>query len=156
MAADLMRLQFHERRKAHRDRPEAFILDTDGMAWMGLWYGTLYVVVEGWQTLGLHDKQIDELLTSSNAELLRRYRNGMFHFQKDPFDNRFVEFMDEPSTPEWVRTLHGAFGRWCDEMIKDSFGGEIPEDIRNLPANLNFPEWVRGILARAAKPPEKP
>ena len=35
----------------------------------------------------------------------------MFHFQKDPFDDRLVEFMNEPSTPEWVRTLHAAFDR---------------------------------------------
>ena len=41
-------------------------------SWMGLWYGTLYVVAEGWQALGLHDKQLDELLTSPNTELLRR------------------------------------------------------------------------------------
>ena len=39
---------------------------------VGLWYGTLYVVAEGWQALGFHDKQIVELITSPNTELLRR------------------------------------------------------------------------------------
>jgi hypothetical protein len=46
---------------------------------MSYWYGTLYVVIEGWKELKLSDPKIDALLDSPNVELLRRYRNGVFH-----------------------------------------------------------------------------
>ena len=50
---------------------------------MSLWYGGLYVVIEGWKELGLSDPHVDDLLRSSNVELLKRYRHGTFHFQRD-------------------------------------------------------------------------
>jgi hypothetical protein len=50
--------------------------------YLSYWYGDLYVVIEGWTALGLSDIKIDALLKSPNVELLRRYRNGVFHFQK--------------------------------------------------------------------------
>jgi hypothetical protein len=50
---------------------------------MSYWYAALYVVIEGWRDLGLADATIDALLQSPNVDLLKRYRNGVFHFQKD-------------------------------------------------------------------------
>ena len=76
------------------------------------WYGALYVVVEGYKELKLSDPAIDLLLQSDNVELLRRYRNGTFHFQRNYFDDRFNNFFAERSTVEWVRTLNREFGRF--------------------------------------------
>ena len=75
--------------------------------------------IEGWQELGLKDPLIDPLLLSNNVALLRRYRNGVFHFQRTYFDNRFVEFMrDGENCVVWVRQLNNEFGRfflsWLD------------------------------------------
>lgn len=81
--------------------------------YMSLWYSQLYVVVEGWRELALADGRIDDLLKSPNTDLLKRYRNGVCHFQKDYIDARFSSFMMEgKNTAEWVRMLNGEFGRW--------------------------------------------
>jgi len=93
---------------AHR----GLILHKDLGMYMSYWYGALYVVCEGWQKLGLSDRLIDQLLESPNLKLLRRYRNGAFHFQKKYFDARFHKFMQEKSSVEWVRQISAAFGRW--------------------------------------------
>ena len=81
--------------------------------YMSYWYGGLYVVVEGWNELKLSDPEIDRLLTSPNVDLLKKYRNGVFHFQKNYFDNRFIGFMrDGHNVVEWVHRLSRAFGRY--------------------------------------------
>ncbi len=81
--------------------------------WMPYWYGALYVVVEGWQDLGLTDDEIDGLLTSPNVGLLKRYRHGVFHYQRTYHDRRLIDLIAEGAeTASWVRQLHDAFGRW--------------------------------------------
>jgi len=94
----------------------AFFADEPGM-FMSHWYGALYVVIEGWQELELQDPEINKLLEHSNVGLLRRYRNGSFHYQKDYFDDRFEGFMAEKDSVEWVRTLNKAFGRYFLDYI---------------------------------------
>lgn len=39
----------------------AFFADDPGI-FMSYWYGGLYVVIEGWKELGLHDPEIDQLI----------------------------------------------------------------------------------------------
>jgi hypothetical protein len=87
--------------------------EIESFLYMSYWYGGLYVVIEGWKALGLSDAVIDDLLASPNVELLRRYRNGVFHFQRVYDDERFHEFMTQ-GTDEvaWVRTLNEQFGRY--------------------------------------------
>ena len=70
---------------------------------MSYWYGGLYVVIEGWRELGLHDDAIDRLLESPNVDLLRRYRHGAFHYQREYLDRRFTDFMEpEAGTVQWI------------------------------------------------------
>lgn len=84
----------------------------DMFMYMCYWYATLYVVVEGWQELGLNDSVIDTLIQSPMVELLRRYRNGVYHFQRTYYDTRHLDFMNEMESVEWVRGLHEAFFKW--------------------------------------------
>jgi hypothetical protein len=77
---------------------------------MSYWYGGLYVVIEGWQELGLRDPTIDSLLASSNVSLLKRFRNGVFHFQREYFDARFSEILQSSDSVPWVSELSSAFG----------------------------------------------
>ena len=86
--------------------------DVELRLYMETWYGLLFVVIEGWHELGLHDTEIDELLKSPHVDLLRRTRNGVFHFQKAYFDKRFLGFVTTDRTADWVRTLNQAFGRY--------------------------------------------
>jgi hypothetical protein len=81
--------------------------------YMSYWYGGLYVVIEGWQELGFTDPEIDTLLKSPNVDLLRRYRNGVFHFQRQYFAEKTIDIMTKGQNPvEWVRNLNRAFGRY--------------------------------------------
>ena len=79
---------------------------------MSYWYGSLYVVIEGWRQLRLTDPKIDPLLVSSNVALLKKYRNGVFHFQKNYFDDRFLGFVKAADSVPWVRTIHSEFGEY--------------------------------------------
>ncbi len=100
---------------------------TDEITWasdlglfMSHWYGALFVVVEGYRELGLHDIKVDNLLKSENVELLRRFRNGTFHFQNNYYDNRFVDFWrDSQDTAQWVHNLNLALGEFCLKKIEE-------------------------------------
>lgn len=90
---------------------------SDAGLFMSFWYSALYVVIEGYGQLSVSDPRIDELLKSPNTELLRRYRNGVCHFQKDYFDKRFTDFMGQPDTPQWIRAVNLEFGRFFLERL---------------------------------------
>jgi hypothetical protein len=92
----------------------------DHFLYMSFWYGEMYVVIEGWKALGLSDPKIDDLLESKNVALLKRYRNGVFHFQKDYFDDRFTKFMVEQETATWIRELREEFSRYFLAYFKQN------------------------------------
>jgi hypothetical protein len=76
-------------------------------------------VIEGWRQLRLTDPKIDPLLLSPNVRLLKKYRDGVFHFQKNYFDDRFLGFIKAGDSVEWVRTIHSELGEY--------FRREIPQ-----------------------------
>jgi hypothetical protein len=87
--------------------------EIESFLYMSYWYAALYVVIEGWQELNLSDNVIDDLLNSQYVDLLKRYRNGVFHFQRDYHDQRFNDFMSEgDDVVTWVRSLNEQFGRY--------------------------------------------
>ena len=112
--ADRMRVHFD---RALRARPQQTgskqNFNLDEFLYMSYWYGGMYVVIEGWKNLGLSDSEIDNLLDSPNVDLLRRYRNGTFHFQRDYFDKRFIAFMkDGKDSVQWIRELRKQLSRF--------------------------------------------
>ena len=98
--------------------------EIDAFMWLSLWYGLLYVVIEGWQELQLHDQAVNRLLSSRNTDLLRRYRNGVFHFQADYDDERFLQLLSSEQTARWARDLSDALGRafvrWTDFLVLEA------------------------------------
>jgi hypothetical protein len=83
------------------------------------WLAGLYVVSEGWQELKLSDPEVDALLKSPHVEKLKRFRHGVYHFQPDYFDKRFMDALalgDDFS--EWAKSLMLAFARYFDAWIK--------------------------------------
>jgi len=87
---------------------------------MGYWYASLHVVLEGWDALGLTDPIVDRLLSHPNnyRGLLRRFRHGMFHFQSDLLDERFLAFLREGAPHAiWIRALHDEIIRAFRELI---------------------------------------
>ena len=124
--ANLMHTHFYELvpKIAALETPNRFsteVLEAD--VYMSLWYGQLYVLIEGWRELGLSDPTIDTLLRSPNVELLKRFRNGALHFQKEYFDERFLGFMrDGQNSAQWANELHQAFSAF----FLDRFRSEKP------------------------------
>ncbi|MDO8526476.1 MAG: hypothetical protein Q7T03_02175 [Deltaproteobacteria bacterium] len=87
--------------------------------YMSLWYAGLYVVCEGWAKLNLTDKSIDDLLKSKNLKLLKIYRHGVYHFQKEYYGKCFDRLISEgDDVVRWVRSLNQAFGKYFLEWIK--------------------------------------
>jgi hypothetical protein len=81
-------------------------------AYMSLWYALLAVVIEGWTELRLSDPVVAELLQSPNVDKLRRYRHGVFHFQRRYWDVRRTDFlMGGAESAAWVRRVHDELGR---------------------------------------------
>ncbi|SRR6266480_1742132 len=92
--------------------------------YLALWLALLYVVVEGYQSLGLRDPVIDSMLTSRNVDVLRRFRNGAFHYQRDYFDRRFTDVFSSEEVGDWSVQLHDEFRRFFIEWFQ-SKGVEI-------------------------------
>lgn len=112
-----MREHFDELLTVTSPRGERITLVSDAgihaFLYMSYWYGGLYVVMEGWRDLKLEDEAIDRMLESGNVDLLRRYRNGVFHYQREYFDERLLSLIrDGENVVEWVRELNRQFGRY--------------------------------------------
>src|SRR5450755_4459353 len=94
--ADVMRKQF----EASSDGPTPF------GPWFALgahWYGSLYVVVEGWKELGLKDAIIDALLShAAYPNLLRQFRNGVYHYQSKIMAPKLLQFIARTRHVLWV------------------------------------------------------
>ncbi|MHC4560520.1 MAG: hypothetical protein ACYS80_24840 [Planctomycetota bacterium] len=76
-------------------------------AYFSMWMAMLYVVCEGWSKLGMVAPSVESLLSKDRLQFLRRYRNGVFHFQKTYFDRRFTEFIDQgDAIGDWADNLH--------------------------------------------------
>ena len=86
--------------------------------WLALWLSLLYVVAEGYQELGLSDPAIDKMLASPHLDLLRRFRNGAFHYQRDYFDPRFTDVFSSDAVRDWSVQLHDEFRRFFLEWYK--------------------------------------
>jgi hypothetical protein len=96
--------------RRNTENPMLFLADKTGIC-MSYWYGGLYVVIEGWTSLELSDPKIDQLLDSPNVDLLRRYRNGSFHFQNNWLDPKLSDFCGSSRAVQWVNSLTDEFRR---------------------------------------------
>lgn len=81
-----------------------------GGAYIAYWYSALYVVVEGWEELGLSHPDINQHLDNPHKDVLRRFRNGVFHFQRNWQDDRFLVFIDDvEGAHRWAVRLASLF-----------------------------------------------
>lgn len=110
-----MREHYLQAGKQFSPTPSFFDNEDAGRAFMYLsyWYAGLYVVCEGWQDLKLSDPEIDPLLASPHLALLKRFRNGVYHFQPDYFDERLMNpFVLGKDFDVWIESLTHAFHRY--------------------------------------------
>ena len=75
-----------------------------------VFYSLLYVVVEGYQELGCQDPEVDRLLSRTDlVDSFRRFRNAVFHVQRDPFlSPKLMEFLKSESREMWALDLYRA------------------------------------------------
>ncbi len=121
--ANRMRVHFDDILGKHMNNEiDEHGIEIEWMIYMSVWYGLLYVVVEGWKDLKLKDDAIDMLLKSKNTDLLRHYRNATFHYPRkhEYNDKRFENFYKETSTVEWIRKLNSELGRFFLEYHKNN------------------------------------
>lgn len=103
--------------------PSFFDDENAGRAFMYLsyWYAGLYVVCEGWQELRLSDPEVDAFLKSPHLDVLKRFRNGVYHYQADYFDKRLMDaFMLGKDFDDWVEALTHAFAAYFDTWLKST------------------------------------
>jgi hypothetical protein len=89
--------------------------------WLGLtcyWAASLYVVIEGWDRAKFNDPIVDALLGKPNYRaVLKRLRNGTFHFQPEILSQKFIEFFESPDELNWLFFLHEEFCRWLRDWV---------------------------------------
>ena len=112
---------------------------------------SLYVVIEGWNTLKLTDRRIDPLLSSYEdyVQTVRRCRNAVYHYQKKYLDDRVKGAVGESEIFTWAGALLDEFIRYmylypfsaegiCDESI------HLHEEYMELIAwTPKYSGWVR-------------
>jgi hypothetical protein len=114
--ANTMKLQFYRILEQTNNRD---ITNIELLMYMSLWYGLLYVVIEGWQGLNLSDINIDKLLNSPNIALLKKYRNGCFHFQEEYWNEKFKDLINNGlDCAKWITNVHDAIGDYLLNYIQ--------------------------------------
>src|ERR1041384_1176867 len=93
------------------------------------WLASLWVVVEGWREGPVTDTLINKLLDlyPDYCDLLRRFRNGVYHYQPEIFDDRLYAFPTRGAeTVTWAVALFYEFKRFLWEY-PDNFRGTEDE-----------------------------
>ncbi|HET6887347.1 MAG TPA: hypothetical protein VFH87_05415 [Candidatus Udaeobacter sp.] len=70
------------------------------------WWSVLYVVIEGYEELKLHDEKIDALLQSPHVDALKRLRHATFHFQNQFFSRKMYPFLAAKDSVSWIGFAH--------------------------------------------------
>src|SRR3990172_13444272 len=112
--ADTLRAQFEAIHA--RDRPELERrLQTNQITfepkllesemYICLWFGVLYVVIEGWPKLRLNEPRITKLLRNRFKDLLRNFRHATFH--PDDYDDARIQALvaTGQESIDWARQV---------------------------------------------------
>jgi hypothetical protein len=77
-------------------------------AYLSLWYGTLWVALDGWRQLGLPNERLAAVLGDGRFGLLKGFRNVTFHFLRDYVEPRHMAFIMAEDSVLWVSDAHDA------------------------------------------------
>jgi hypothetical protein len=119
-------------------------LEVLGQRWskfrvLEVFYALLHVVVEGYRALKVKDEAIEKLLDEADYEdQLRRFRNAVFHYQKDLIDKRLVEFMDAEQSEKWTRKLYSEFDEGRFARRRECGGGSPSPQPQPNPIPMAF------------------
>jgi hypothetical protein len=126
--ADFLRDVFM-RRLHRKEKPTEvdFVSSMDDVVALSLWYATVYVVIEGWREAQLADPEVDALLADAKTEHLRRFRNQVFHYQREYDNPKLLEFLghsqaDAQAATDWIQRTHTALGRGIEAAVEGLLG----------------------------------
>jgi hypothetical protein len=84
-----------------------------------IWYALLYVVIEGYKELKLAHPDVDPLLTNEGmVDALRLFRNAIFHYQKQPINEKLLKFLEVEDSAHWIQQI--------DRALKAFFESALP------------------------------
>ncbi len=148
--AELARQDWDDFTKGQRDQDD-WVNWWGTFARMSRFYAAEYVVIEGWREARFSDSVIDEVLNRwpDLLNLLRRFRNGVFHFQPKILEPRLIEFLKQSeSSMPLVYYLHSEFCRYYWAYV-DSFSGS-PEQASELRETLlTVVGWIPNDIIEA-------
>ena len=76
-------------------------------------------MIEGWEKAQFKDPVVDSVIGVSNyKDVLRRLRNGMFHYQPEIIPQKLTEFFKSSDAPLWLYFLHEEFCRWLRDHVE--------------------------------------
>ena len=110
------------------------------IALLSMWYASLWVVIEGWESIPLADPHIDEIIKAGPKykRMLRRFRNGVYHYQLSLTDRRNLDFLNASGGFSWSHLLHEEFCRFYWELFE---AGDIPASLRP-----KFRKSIKGMV----------
>lgn len=109
------------------------------------WYAAEYVVIEGWRDLGGSDSEVNAILVGRQdfVHMLRRYRNGVFHFSPRFFEPRFLDFLRASMrTIPWLHHLHEELLRYYWQFVENLPGSTSEQRAELRHAALTAVGWV--------------
>ena len=162
--SELMRRSYEaELTRTDAAGPESNSAEWPLFGWHCYAYASLNVVVEAWEDSRFEDPIIDQLLAHSRGyrDLLRRFRNAVFHHQRDFTDSRFIGLLWEGEEAVlWITALQDEFKRFVQNRLNNLIGTpdelmEVRQRLRDLLGWLpGEPDELRGLkeeLARATR-----
>ncbi len=89
-----------------------------------LWFGVLYIVIDGWPNLRVDSRKIKELLRSPYKKLLRNFRNATFH-PENYDDKRIKDLMATgQASVVWARETTKEFIIFFEGLLVNGAGKE--------------------------------
>ena len=134
--SNILKCRFKDYIKSSND-----VDDPDGWysyALMSQWYASVWVVIEGWKEIKIKDDVIDRLLSGwpDYCDLLKKYRNVIYHYQSNVTDSRFVALLKKGDKHVfWIQVLFDEFQRffweWPEKITNSKkLAEEMREDIK--------------------------
>ena len=103
--------------RAPRDANEWTTFASQFLA-VSAWYGLLYVVVEGYERLGVQDEAIDVLLADEvRTSNLRQFRDAVFQYQEDPLSDAMIDVILDMAFDAWANSLNRHFKAFLEQQL---------------------------------------
>lgn len=85
---------------------------------MDYWHSALWVVLESYNRIKIPDKGVARVMSNPLTGKLKDYRDGIYHFKEDYFDEKTFSLLNDPNATKWVIELQDAFHGYFDKHFR--------------------------------------